>query len=434
MFPRAEAALQSRDRQGAVTLRWLAITLIVLSSSLNYLDRQLLAAAAPSVQSEFHLNNAQYGQIVSAFSLVYGIMAPFAGVFIDRVGLNAGVSSAVALWSLASVSTGLVRTFPALLTTRAVLGMAESAGIPNSGKANATYLKSSELALGTGLNQIGISLGAIAAPLIMAALAPLYGWRSGFIVSGVLGLLWIPLWRSMARRGPAGPVTGASAPAASSARAGLTATLPACTEASTPPAAPPTIKNILRDRRFWGLVVTTLFIMTLYTLWSNWMTLYFVHERHMTQDEANRQFAWIPPVFAGLGGLSGGAIMYRWINRGMNVIRARLRLCTTAAAILLLTAAIPLAPTSGIAAAAISLSFFFSVALSGAVYALPIDLFGPARAGFSVAALTCAYGWMQTLLSPLIGGTVDRFGFSAVCVSLSFTPLLGVAILRFSLR
>ncbi len=97
------------------------------------------------------------------------------------------------------------------------------------------------------------------------------------------------------------------------------------------------------------------------------------------------------------------------------------------------TALVPLAPTTGIAAAAISLSFFWSVALSEAIYALPIDLFG-SRAGFGVAALTCAYGFMQAFLSPAIGGVVDRFGFSAVCIALSFTPLIGVAILRLSLR
>jgi ACS family hexuronate transporter-like MFS transporter len=380
--------------------------MIVVSSAINYLDRQLLAAAAPSIQAEFHLNNAHYGQVVSAFSLVYGVMAPLAGAFIDRVGLNAGVSSAVAVWSLASMGTGFARSFPALLAARSVLGIAESAGIPSSGKANATYLQSSELAFGTGSNQIGISLGAIAAPMLMAALAPLYGWRSGFFLSGALGLAWIPLWRMTFRRAPALPAPESAAP----------------------------LGNILRDRRFWALVATTVFIMMLYTLWSNWITLYFVQERHMTQDQANRQFAWIPPVFAGLGGLTGGAIMYRWIRRGMDVIRARLRLCAISAVILLLTAAIPLAPTSALAAAAISLSFFWSVALSGAVYALPIDLFGPARAGFCVAALTCAYGAMQTLVSPLIGGAVDRFGFASVCVALSFTPLLGVAILRFGLR
>ena len=73
------------------------------------------------------------------------------------------------------------------------------------------------------------------------------------------------------------------------------------------------------------------------------------------------------------------------------------------------------------------------MALSGAIYALPIDLFGAGRAGFGVAALTCAYGLMQAFLSPAIGGVVDRFGFSAVCIALSFTPLIGVGILRLSI-
>jgi hypothetical protein len=65
---------------------------------------------------------------------------------------------------------------------------------------------------------------------------------------------------------------------------------------------------------------------------------------------------------------------------------------------------------------------------------LPIDLFGRGRAGFGVAALTCAYGAMQAFVSPAIGGVVDHFGFNAVCVALSFTPLIGVGILRLSLR
>ena len=389
-------------------LRWLAVGMIVLSSTINYLDRQLLAAVAPALQAEFHLSNADYGSVQSVFSLAYALVAPVAGIFVDRVGLNAGVSAAVMVWSVASVATGFTRGFPALLGARTVLGVAEAAGIPSSGKANATYLHSSELALGTGINGIGVSLGGILAPPVAAALAPVYGWRSTFVVCGILGLAWIPLWLLIARRAP--PLAHAGA---------------------APTAA---LKDLLRDRRLWGLVFTNVFIMMLFTLWTNWTTLYFVHERHLSQDDANRRFAWIPPVFAGLGGLCGGWIMFHWIRRGVAVLKARMRLCLIAAAILLLTAAIPLAPTSGLAAAAISLSFFCSVALSGAVYALPIDLFGPGRAAFGVAALTCAYGLMQALLSPQIGAVVDRFGFSAVCVALSVTPLVGVGILRLSLR
>ncbi len=60
---------------------------------------------------------------------------------------------------------------------------------------------------------------------------------------------------------------------------------------------------------------------------------------------------------------------------------------------------------------------------------MPIDLFGPARAGFGVAALTFAYGMMQALLSPAIGGIVDRFGFDTVCLTMSALPLVGVGIL-----
>jgi ACS family hexuronate transporter-like MFS transporter len=173
--------------------------------------------------------------------------------------------------------------------------------------------------------------------------------------------------------------------------------------------------------------------MTLYALWSNWTTLYFVQERHMTQDEANRQFAWIPAVFATAGGFFGGVMSYRWIRSGMQVLQARMRICWISAVILLATAAVPLMPHPGLAAAAISLSFFWTLAISTNVYALPIDLFGPAHAGLGVAALTSSFGLMTAFLSPWIGSVVDRVGFSPVCATLAVMPLLGVAILKWTI-
>ena len=184
-------------------LRWLAICIIVLSTAINYLDRQLLAAVAPALKSEFHLNNAGYGRIQSVFSIAYAFMAPFAGMFIDRVGLNAGASAAVMVWSFASVATGFTRTFSGLLGCRTLLGIAEATGIPSSGKANATYLHPHELALGTGINSIGVSLGGILAPVIAAAgvalrLAVRRSLRAVF-------LAWrgYPLWWLTSRRVPA---------------------------------------------------------------------------------------------------------------------------------------------------------------------------------------------------------------------------------------
>ena len=389
-----------------IPLRWIAIGVFVLSSSLNYLDRQLLAALAPTVRGEFQLSNEQYGLVISSFSMVYAVIAPAAGWFIDRVGLNLGAGIAVALWSLAGSATAWTRSFSGLLACRTVLGAAEAAGIPATGKANATYLEPRELALGTAFNQVGITLGSVAAPLIVVLMQPRYGWRSTFALCGVLGFLWIPLWWFTSKSVPAKPSKS------------------------------PVSKlggHLLRDRRFWGLALANAFVMALYALWSNWTTLYFVQERHMTQDQANRDFAWIPAVFATSGGFFGGVMSYRWIRAGMNVLRARMRICWISAVILLATAAVPLMPYPGWAAAAISLSFFWTLAISTNVYALPIDLFGSAHAGLGVAALTCSFGVMTAFLSPWIGSVVDRVGFTPVCVALSIMPLLGVAILRWTL-
>ena len=387
-------------------LRWVAVGVFVLSSSLNYLDRQLLAALAPTLRGEFQWTNQQYGLVVSAFAIVYALVAPAAGWFIDRVGLNLGAGIAVAVWSMAGSATAWTRSFSGFLACRTVLGAAEAAGIPAAGKASATYLEPRELALGTAFNQVGITLGSVAAPLIVAAMAPLYGWRSTFALCGALGFLWIPLWLFTAKRFPARPVENRSV----------------ATHAL----------DVIRDRRFWGLALANVFVMMLYSLWSNWTTLYFVEERHLTIDQANRDFAWIPPVFATAGGFFGGAITYRWIRAGMDVMRARMRICWISAVILVATAAVPLMPHPALAAAAISLSFFWTLAISTNVYAMPIDLFGPAHAGLGVAALTCSFGLMTAFLSPWIGNVVDRVGFTPVCVLLSAMPLVGVGLLRWT--
>jgi ACS family hexuronate transporter-like MFS transporter len=386
-------------------LRWFAISVFLFSSMLNYLDRQLLAAVAPSLRSEFNLSNHQYGQILSVFSIVYAVVAPAAGWFIDRVGLNAGVSIAVLVWSLAGASTGLTRSVSGLLASRTALGVAEAAGIPGFGKANSVYLAPSELALGTAFNQVGISLGLMAAPLIVAAVAPAYGWRSAFIICGALGLVWVPIWLLTAKWIPAKPIVKQQSQAS--------------------------ISELLRDRRIWGLIFATLFLMSLYTLWTNWTTLYFVEQWHLTQEEANRRFAWLPPIFAVLGGFFGGWLAFRWIRRGVAVLTARIRVCWICAiGSLIATAIIPLMPNVVLAVGAICISSFWALSISTNLYSLPIDMLGPARAAFGVAILTFAYGLMQTFISPAIGYVVDHAGFTAVCFSMAALPMIGVWILQ----
>jgi MFS transporter, ACS family, hexuronate transporter len=388
--------------------RWLVLGVFVLSSSLNYLDRLLLAALAPTIKNEFHLSNAGYGSIISAFSLVYAVAAPLAGLLVDRVGLNAGVTIAMSVWSAAGAATGLTRGFGGLLTCRTVLGAGEAAGIPCTAKANGLYLGAEDLAFGTAMNQVGITIGSVAAPLMVAGLAPAYGWRFPFMLCGLLGFAWIPLWWFTSHSVPARVVSS--------------------------DAGSPSVAAIIRDPRMWGLVAANALVMTLYTLWTNWTTVYLVQERHLSEIDANRQFAWIPPVFATLGGFCGGWLAFRAIRRGVAVQKARMRVCWISGVALLVTALVPLTPTPMFAAAAISVSFFWCLCISTNLYAMPIDWYGAGRAAFGVSMITCSFGLMTAAISPAIGLVVDRMGFAPVCEVMAVLPLAGITILHASSR
>jgi len=387
--------------------RWVAIGVFILASFLNYLDRQLLSAAAPIIKQEFGIDNQQYGWLMSAFSITYGASAIFVGWWLDRVGLNKGMMIAVGAWSLVSAGTGFASSFAMLLVCRAALGLAEAGAIPGFGKANATYLRPSELALGTGLNQLGLSVAGMAAPFLIGRYAAEFGWRSIYVGAGAVGLFWIPLWwwtssRIRPERQQA-PATSGQEPS-----------------------------GLLRDRRFWGLVVANVLCMTMYTLWTNWTTVYFVSAHGMTQQEANTQFAWIPPVFATLGGLTGGAIVFALMRRGFRTFEARMTVSWASSVIVLSTAFISWMPSASWATVLICASFFWVTAMSANVYAMPIDFWGAGRAGFGVAALTAAYGLMQAVVSPAIGLAIDRVGFNPVCVTLAILPLAACGVLQWT--
>ncbi len=374
---------------------------------LSFLDRQLVGALAPTLMREFQLSNAQYGGLVSAFFLAYSVSAPVAGLFVDAVGLTAGAATAVATWSVACSAVGLAPSLPALMACRMGLGLGEAGGGPASAKIAAVYLRSEELALRGAMGAIEIAIGATTAPLLVAVLAPVYGWRSVFLLSGLLGLLWVPLWLYTTRRIP--PLTGRSKSAGSRAW------------------------TLLKNRQLWSVALAFGLGMAYYSLWANWTTVYLVEERHMTELAANRQFAWTPPVFAMLGALSSGVLTFYWIRCGMRPVTARLRACWYAAPLLLVGMAVPFLPSTPMAVAAIGLSLLAFQSILNNIFVMPVDLFGAGPAAFSTSLLIASGAAAQAVMSPLIGTLVDDAGFTAVCVAAPLLPLLGIVLVQRSL-
>ena len=114
--------------RSSLSLRWVAITVFVFSSVLNYLDRQVLATMVDIWRSRpgFPFSYADYGLSLSVFSIAYAVSALFIGWFVDRVGLNRGSTISVAIWAIASFGSGMSHNLNELLLWRALLGVAES--------------------------------------------------------------------------------------------------------------------------------------------------------------------------------------------------------------------------------------------------------------------------------------------------------------------
>jgi MFS transporter, ACS family, hexuronate transporter len=392
-----------------IRFRWLALSIFVLSTAINYLDRQTLATLAPLLRREFGLSNTDYSLLLSAFSVTYFLSAPFAGMLIDRMGLRLAAPLAVAVWSATGVATALTRGVGGLVACRAVLGGAEAAGIPGAGKAIHQYLKPAERALGNAINQAGVSLGMMLAPPLATMVAVRGGWRQAFLVTGLLGFAWIPLWNWVSRWPRAEPTPR-------QAHEGVIEEQPGRLE-------------ILRDPSMWAFVAANGLAMTPYSLWTNWTTLYLVDVHHLSFTEA-AWYAWIPPVFAVFGGLAGGWLSLRFVARGMAPAKARVQVCLAASVLALTTALVSLAPTAAWASASISLSIFAVSAFSVNMYSLPLDVFGGARAAFAVSVLVASYGAVQALVSPVFGKVIDLYGYAPVAAAAAVTPLAASWVLR----
>lgn len=404
------AYIASDDRRllslRAAALRWVAFGVFVVSSTLNYLDRQLLATIAPLIMADLSFNQTGFGFLISVFSIAYAISSPVTGWLLDRVGVNRGMLAAVSWWSTAAVSTGFARGISGLALCRIGLGIGESAGVPAVGKLNGLYLKAEERALGAALNQVGLSLGLALAPLWIGV-AKAYSWRTPFVITGLFGFLWIPTWLIVSRAIP--PFCGAPGFAASHAQ------------------HRPNLR-ILRDRPLILVVIANVLWMGSYSLWSNWTTLYLINVHHVTLQQSAR-YVWIPPLISNLGGFFGGWMSLRWIKRAKEPVAARRNAVWVSAAGSLVTLLLPLAPDARIATAVISVSFFFALAGSVNIYAIPIDLYGAAHSGLAISALTCAFGVLQTVISPIIGYLSDRKLYTEVLWIVTMPLILSAMVL-----
>lgn len=175
-------------------LRWYIAALLFIATTINYIDRQVFSILAPDLQERIGWSELDYARIVIAFQLSYAVMLLVSGRVLDRIGTKLGFSIAVVAWSLAEIGHAFARTAFGFGVARFVLGLGEAANFPGAVKAIAAWFPASERATATGIFASGVALGAVLAPIMVPLIAAAWGWQAAFILTGLLGFVWLAGW------------------------------------------------------------------------------------------------------------------------------------------------------------------------------------------------------------------------------------------------
>ena len=173
---------------------WVVIALLFLLNAISNIDKAVIGFASVPIMEELKLGPEQWGIVGSVFFLLYSLSAVLGGVLADRFGTKIVIAGMVVIWCAVQFSTLFVSSFTFLLITRIILGAGEGPSYSLAMTAASKWLPKEKRGLGLSIVSIGSPVGvAISAPILMNLMAH-YGWRSAFIATGVIGVIWVAVW------------------------------------------------------------------------------------------------------------------------------------------------------------------------------------------------------------------------------------------------
>ena len=181
--------------------KWWITGLLLLATTINYMDRVTLANASVRVTQEFGLSEQQYGNLELAFGWAFAAGSLVFGFLADRFRVYWLYPCVLAGWSVMGMISGWTESYTQLLVCRTALGFFEAGHWPCALKTTFALLSEKDRTMGNSVLQSGASIGAIITPQVMKLLMTeqLGSWRSAFVVVGAFGLVWVVVWFLMMR-------------------------------------------------------------------------------------------------------------------------------------------------------------------------------------------------------------------------------------------
>ncbi|WP_233832768.1 MFS transporter [Paraburkholderia sp. ZP32-5] len=173
----------------------IVIYLLLFSGcSINYIDRVVLSVAAHPIAQEFGLSTVQLGYLFSAFLWTYLIFVLPWGMLVDRIGTKRSTAWGMAIWSFATVLTGVSGGFGSAILSRLLMGFGEASTYPAGARTIREWMPARERGFATTVFNCGGYAGPAIGSILMGTLVSAMGWRGGFFVSAAIGFGWMLIW------------------------------------------------------------------------------------------------------------------------------------------------------------------------------------------------------------------------------------------------
>ncbi len=304
--------MESGRPRSIPSLRWWIGGILFASTVINYIDRQTLSILAPYLKQDYHWTNVDYANIAIAFRIAYSVGQTVCGRLMDRVGTRRGLTISVAWYSIVSLLTSLANGLSSFALFRFFLGAGESANWPGASTAVSEWFPKRERGLAAALYDSGSSVGGAVAPFLILPVYFRWGWRIAFVIPGMLGFLWLIVWRRMYQ-------LPQDHPRISDAERRMILAETHEGQADGKPRL--RWRDLLKLPQTWGTIISKGLTDPVWFFVTDWFPIYLVAKG--ISLKSGLVAVWIPFLAADLGNFFGGGVSGYLIRRGWPLGAAR---------------------------------------------------------------------------------------------------------------
>ena len=307
------------DASAPSTVRFRVMAFLCVLSFLTYFDRVCIMRARVDITRDLSLTDFQFGWVLGAFWLAYGLFEIPMGWWGDRFGSRRTLTRIVLAWSLFTALSGSATGFLSLLAFRFLFGVGEAGAYPNMARIQSRWLPVRSRARAGGLLWLMARWGGAFSPVIFGTMLRTFShlepitqvaaWRMGFWASGLLGLVWVVAFYPWFRDDPR-EKQGVNAAELALIRAGR----PPEEQQAHPHTPPGLWAALFTSRSLWAMALLYLCGSFGWSFFVSWMPKFLEDVHHVSLQKS--EWASAMPLFlGGLSCLAGGWLSDALVRR-----------------------------------------------------------------------------------------------------------------------